>query len=233
MGTKPQTGPLLFSNLVDNLPESIQDIVFKAMAQNPSERYANISIFLNALQIASSLPISLSTSSPAPTVPTYLPKPVENMPGEVSIPTAIHQHWKQIPNDYYASKALKMPNSDTDQPNKIGLLPNSDAYPLVTSSGARLPSKDRVKAFPEERHAPFNKPLTPTLWLAFALSGIILLLGTLAPYVLAPLPSPASPKPVQITPTPTAYPPVQITPYPPKQQWCEPFMFQPGNSPHR
>lgn len=283
MGTKPQTGPLLFSNLVDNLPESIQDIVFKAMAQNPSERYANISIFLNALQIASSLPTSLSTSSPVPTVPTHIPKLIENIPSEVSIPTAIHQHKKQIPNDYYGSKALKMPNSETDQPNKVGLisnsashppnkfgmLPSSDAYPIVTSSGMHLPSKDRGKAFPEERHAPFNKPFTPTLWLAFALSGIILLLGTLVTYVFAPLPSPASSKPVksiptthlstpitstptvrptlsmqvtptrtahppvQITPTRTAYPPVQTAPYSPKQQWCNPFMFQPCNSPHR
>jgi hypothetical protein len=74
-----------------------------------------------------------------------------------------------------------------------------------------------VEAFTEERLPQPSKLLPATLWLAFALSGIVLLLGTVILYTLVPLRSPGSIKPVKSDPTvqvvPTASNPVNpITP---------------------
>ena len=54
-----------------------------------------------------------------------------------------------------------------------------------------------VETLPEERLPQPSKLLPPTLWLAFALSGVVLLLGTVILYTLAPLRSPGSIKPVK------------------------------------
>src|SRR5437879_2070738 len=40
-----------------------------------------------------------------------------------------------------------------------------------------------------------HRPLPPTLWLAFALSGVVLLIGTLTPFFFLPLPGSNHPSP--------------------------------------
>jgi hypothetical protein len=220
------------------------------MARNPAERYADIFIFLNTLQIVSSLPTFPLTSSPAS---TYIPRQVENTPSEVPVIRTIREHGKQIPNNYSASKPLKTLNSETYLPDKASVTSHPDAHlpnkfivsskpetrlpnqvsmmsdsdtrlpskTIIPFPGSRRPSNDHSEVFPEGRHAQFNKPLAPTLWLAFALSGFVLLLGTLVFNSIAPLATPASPKPmkqivrtqtsVKITPTPTPTPKIQLS----------------------
>ncbi len=261
--TKSQTRILPFSNLSHNIPDTIENVVFKAMARNPAERYADIFIFLNTLQIVSSLPACSLTSSP---VSTYIPRQVENTPSEVPVIRTIREHRKQIPNNYSASKPLKTLNSETYLPDKASVTPHPDAHlpnksivsskpetrlpnqvgmmsdsdphlpskTIIPFPGSRRPSKDHIEVFPEGRHAQFNKPLAPTLWLAFALSGFVLLLGTLVFNSIAPLATPASPKPMKqivraqtsakITPTPTPTPT-------PKIQFSRKVTFSPPEYP--
>ena len=52
------------SDLLPDLPEQAEEVVLKAMAKDPSERYATISIFLRALEALSFLPTSVFTNSP-------------------------------------------------------------------------------------------------------------------------------------------------------------------------
>jgi serine/threonine protein kinase len=250
--------PIPLSDLVPNLPESIEEVVLKAMAKDPSKRYADISIFLNALQITLLLPTSPFTSiSPVTPLPTSIPNLVEKMPNEVPVTIHVREHWKHMQNDYYTIKALEMPdsdtyhtsktlstpNSDTYLPSKALSTPNSDTYlsskalstpnsdtylpskALSTpNSDTYLPSKALVETLPEGRRPQHSKPLAPTLWLAFALSGITLLLGTMILYALVPSHSPGSAKlvksnptiqpSVQVMNTPTVQPSVQITTIP-------------------
>src|SRR5207302_183562 len=65
MWTKQNTQrAVLLSDLVPDLPEQAEEVVLKAMAKDPSERYANISIFIRALEAISLLPTSVSASPP-------------------------------------------------------------------------------------------------------------------------------------------------------------------------
>src|SRR6266571_1074204 len=65
MWTKQNTQrAILLSDLVPDLPEQAEEVVLKAMAKDPSERYANISIFIRALEALSLLPTSVSASPP-------------------------------------------------------------------------------------------------------------------------------------------------------------------------
>ena len=77
------------SDLAPDLPRSIEEAVLKAMAKDPSQRYADISQFLSALQTASALPQPIVSRSQMPplsalfiTTPT---NPLENMESEVPL----------------------------------------------------------------------------------------------------------------------------------------------------
>jgi transposase-like protein len=59
-----------------------------------------------------------------------------------------------------------------------------------------------IEYLPDVKLSQPSKPLTPSLWLAFALSGIVLLLGTVILYTLVPLRSPGSTSPVKTRTTP-------------------------------
>jgi hypothetical protein len=136
-----------------------------------------------------------------------------------------------IPNSdtYYPNKPTTVPNSDTYHPNRPISIPNSDTYhPIKPVTKPKLDAyranKDLIETLPEGRRPQPSKPFAPTLWLAFALSGIALLLGTVVLYALVPSHSPGSSKhvnssptvkpPMQITTVPTVKPPVQITTVP-------------------
>lgn len=220
MEAKHHTGLIPLSDLVPNLPEPIEEVVLKALAKDPAERYADITIFLRALQIALLLPTSVSTNSliVSPITPLLrnMTEPLENTENEAPFSTHFFERWKDVQNDYQASKVLALPNSDTyhsDKPvaipnsstyhtEKTVATPNSDTYhtskPITKPKiNAYRAKKDLVEALPEGRHPQVSKPLPPTLWLAFALSGIVLLLGTVILYTLVPLRSPGSTGPVK------------------------------------
>src|SRR5204863_4334495 len=94
----------------------------------------------------------------------------EKMQSESLLSAPLLERRKYMQNDYHASKSTTVPNSDTYHPNKPTPIPNSDVY---------RPNKDLIEALPEGRRSQPSEPLAPTLWLAFALSGIALLLGTI------------------------------------------------------
>ncbi|HWS83636.1 MAG TPA: hypothetical protein VN207_05195, partial [Ktedonobacteraceae bacterium] len=93
------------------------------------------------------------------------------------------------------------------------------------------PREAHVDSLPIGRLPQPGKPVTPTLWLAFALSSIVILLGTVMLYAIVPLrSSPASSnKPVKSNPvmpkpqnsatrvTPTPHPTTHTLPIPPAQ----------------
>src|SRR5882762_383021 len=85
MWTKQNTQrAILLSDLVPDLPEQAEEVVLKAMAKDPSERYANISIFIRALEALSLLPTSVSASPPIVALASETPvrsvrKPLETL----------------------------------------------------------------------------------------------------------------------------------------------------------
>ena len=159
------------SDLAPNLPRSIEEVMLKAMAKDPSQRYANIPHFLRALEIASPLPPSALSSRP-PVAPSSnmlvstVTEPLENRESEVSLAMRPVEHTKHVDNRYNDSKTPVRSARDSD-----------------------------AGSFPAGRRSRPDVPLTPIVWLAFALSGIIILIGTLILYALIPLHLPASPQP--------------------------------------
>lgn len=240
--TKQHTNLIPLSDLVPDLPELIEEAVLKAMAKDPSERYANSSIFLRALEITLLLPTSSSThsqlGSPVTSLSTDTIKPLGKPESEISLAAShLLERWTHGNKGNHANKALAIPIADTYHSSKATAIPIADTY--HSSKTATLPITDtyhssktvaksktgayrsNVETLPEGRRSQFSKQFSPTLWLAFALSGIALLLGTVALYTLVPSQSPASSKPaassptvqptVQITTIPTAQPSAQTT----------------------
>jgi serine/threonine protein kinase len=93
------------------------------------------------------------------------------------------------------------------------------------------PREAHVDSLPIGRLPQPGKPVTPTLWLAFALSSIVILLGTVMLYAIVPLrsspasfnksvkSSPVMPKPQNLATrvTPTPHPTTHTLPIPPAQ----------------
>ncbi|HEX3641558.1 MAG TPA: serine/threonine-protein kinase, partial [Ktedonobacteraceae bacterium] len=70
--------PVSLSDLVPDLPRSIEAVVLKALAQDPSERYTDVSQFLRTLQVASASPSYLvSRSRVTPAFGTFIATPTE------------------------------------------------------------------------------------------------------------------------------------------------------------
>jgi serine/threonine protein kinase len=234
------------SDLTPDLPEPIEEVILKAMAKDPSERYANVAIFLRTLQATLLISTPESANSQAAS-PRNRIKPLEKIESETPAITHLREHWKHVPNDYHVSKVSPIPNSDRYQASKSATaLPNSDTH-FVSKSATALPNpdthfvskpatalpnpdthfvsksitalpnsdpyrsaikpitrpridvyrakKDSTEAFPEGKRPQISKSLpAATLWLAFALSGIALLLGTMSIYLFVPPQSPASSK---------------------------------------
>lgn len=179
------TLPVLPSDLVPSLPRAIEEAVLKAMAKDPSERYASVALFLRALQTTSLLPLSMVSGHPLTTASfstfvTTAAKPFETMGSEVPPATRLLERSEHVHNEYSESKAAMTPAGET-----------------------------YVEALPQARRSHPGKPLPPSLWLAFALSGLIVLLGTVILYALVPLRSPGSPNSGKSLPT--AQPSVQAT----------------------
>jgi len=73
--------PVSPSDLVPDLPRLIETVVLKAMAQDPSERYTDVSQFLRTLQVASVSPSYLvSRSRVAPAFGTFRDSKLINYP---------------------------------------------------------------------------------------------------------------------------------------------------------
>ena len=273
------------SDLVPDLPEPIERAVLKGMSKDPSERYANLSTFLRALETISLSPTSLSTSTPtralvAPpnnSVIARTTEPLEVLESEGSFATRLGKtslatRLLDRPEDLYherdISKALDPSTepldaipSDASLATRLGKNPLAtrlldhpedlyherdiskaldpstdplDAIPSDASLATRLgknplatrllersehdnhdhdtskaldippsmvletsPRDVHVEPLPRGRLPQPGKPVTPTLWLAFALSSIVLLMGTVMLYAFVPSRSPASSKHVK------------------------------------
>jgi serine/threonine protein kinase len=162
------------ADLVPHLPGSVQKAVLKAMDKEPSNRYPDVSLFLKALETASSLATPVVRNHPlmTPSFSTFMTtvtEPFEDMESEFPLPT----------QQYAAAGATTLLSERSDRVYHGYERSQTLVTPYAeTSLGSRLSHSGRS--------------LTPTLWLAFALSSVILLLGTAFLYVLVPLHSPAS-----------------------------------------
>src|SRR5260370_17151390 len=112
-------------------------------------------------------------------------KPLDIIPTHASLATRLSKnplatplldHPEHLHHDHDTSKALDIP------PSMV----------LETS-----PRDVHVEPLPRGRLPQPGKPVTPTLWLAFALSSIVLLMGTVMLYAFVPSRSPASSKHVK------------------------------------
>ena len=263
------------SDLVPDLPESIERAVLKAMSKDPSERYANVSTFLRTLETISLSPTSLPTSAPtraliAPpsnTVITRTTEPLEVSESEGSFAarmskTSLATRLLDRPEDLYherdINKALDTSTEPLDAiPNDASLATRMGKNPLATRLLDRsehdnhdhdtskaldippsmvpetLPRDVHVEPLPRGRLPQPGKPVTPTLWLAFALSSIVLLMGTVMLYAFVPSRSPASGKHVKSSSTVTTpkNPATPVTPTP--QPAAQPKSLPPVQPKHQ
>jgi len=177
--------PVSLSDLVPDLPRPIEAVVLKAMAQDPSERYADVSQFLKALQVASASPSYIvSRSQVAPSFGTFIAtptEPLEKRESEVTLTTQL-------------SEAASV--TDLLEGSHHGYNGRNGSKAAVT-----LAESTYVEAFSAGGLSRSGKQFTSPLWLAFALSGIVLLLGTVILYALVPLRSPGSSHPERSSPT--------------------------------
>ncbi len=86
--------PIPLSNHIPDLPEPIEKAVFKAMAKDPSERYADVSTFLLALESTALSPAPVitrrsSTISAFDPVSASVAEPLENMQSNAPIETSL------------------------------------------------------------------------------------------------------------------------------------------------
>jgi len=86
--------PVPLSNLIPDLPGPIEKAVFKAMAKDPSERYADVSTFLLALENTALSPAPVitrrsSTISAFDPVSASVAEPLENMQSNAPIETSL------------------------------------------------------------------------------------------------------------------------------------------------
>src|SRR5437588_5450532 len=131
MWTKQNTQrAILLSDLVPDLPEQAEEVVLKAMAKDPSERYANISIFIRALEALSLLPasVSASVSTSPPMVALRSDTPVRSMAESLEtfatvrpamrlsyapVTTHLLERSEYVNNEYNTSKTSDTPPSKT------------------------------------------------------------------------------------------------------------------------
>ncbi len=235
------------SDLIPHLPEQAKEVVLKAMAKDPSERYANISIFMRALEALSVLPTSASPSSPIMALASDTPtkgmrEPVANVSTVAPIVARLLEHSEQANNKHDTNKTSDIPSSRTPHrpssrtphrpssrtphrpsskvldtpsskvldvssrvmdtpPSKVLDTPSSKALDVSPSRVMDTPPSKALVTLVDDTHAGSlpkgelpqpRKPLTPTLWVAFALSGIVILMGTVVLYAFLPPHSPGS-----------------------------------------
>src|SRR6266849_5781158 len=309
------------SDLVPDLPESIERAVLKAMSKDPSERYANVSTFLRTLETISLSPTSLPTSAPtraliAPPSNTVITRtteplevsesegsfaarmsktslatrlldrpedlyhehdinkaldtstePLDTIPSDASLATRMGKNplatrLLDRPEDLYhehdINKALDTSTEPLDAiPSDASLATRMGKNPLATRLLDRsehdnhdhdtskaldippsmvpetLPRDVHVEPLPRGRLPQPGKPVTPTLWLAFALSSIVLLMGTVMLYAFVPSRSPASGKHVKSSSTVTTpkNPATPVTPTP--QPAAQPKSLPPVQPKHQ
>jgi len=298
MWTKQDTERAIpLSDLVPDLPEQAEEVVLKAMAKDPSERYANISIFIRALEALSLLPTALSTSvsTSPPMVALRSDTPVRSMAepletlatvgpamrlSDAPVTTRLLERSEYVNNEHNTSKTLDTPPSETlhkrsskilhtpsakildrspskasdtpsakildRSPSKASDTPSAkilDRSPSKTldipsdkildrspSKTLDIPSDKILDRSPRKALATLTeeaqvesltkgglpqsrKPLTPTLWVAFALSGLVILMGAILPYLLVPFHSPGSSNAGKSSPKPPiTNPSTRITP---------------------
>ncbi|HWS84734.1 MAG TPA: protein kinase [Ktedonobacteraceae bacterium] len=298
MWTKQDTERAIpLSDLVPDLPEQAEEVVLKAMAKDPSERYANISIFIRALEALSLLPTALSTSvsTSPPMVALRSDTPVRSMAepletlatvgpamrlSDAPVTTRLLERSEYVNNEHNTSKTLDTPPSETlhkrsskilhtpsakildrspskasdtpsakildRSPSKASDTPSAkilDRSPSKTldipsdkildrspSKTLDIPSDKILDRSPSKALATLTeeaqvesltkgglpqsrKPLTPTLWVAFALSGLVILMGAILPYLLVPFHSPGSSNAGKSSPKPPiTNPSTRITP---------------------
>ncbi|HEX3641181.1 MAG TPA: protein kinase, partial [Ktedonobacteraceae bacterium] len=269
MWTKQDTERAIpLSDLVPDLPEQAEEVVLKAMAKDPSERYANISIFIRALEALSLLPTALSTSvsTSPPMMALRSDTPVRSMAesletlatvgpamrlSDAPVTTRLLERSEYVNNEHNTNKTLDTPPSQTPHkrssktlhrpsskilhtpsskpsdtpsskildmsPSKTSDTPSSKTSDTPSSKTSDTPSSKTsdtpssktsdmspskaLATLAEEAHVESltkgglpqsRKPLTPTLWVAFALSGLVILMGAILPYLLVPFHSPGS-----------------------------------------
>ncbi len=282
MWTKQDTERAIpLSDLVPDLPEQAEEVVLKAMAKDPSERYANISIFIRALEALSLLPTALSTSvsTSPPMVALRSDTPVRSMAepletlatvgpamrlSDAPVTTRLLERSEYVNNEHNTSKTLDTPPSETlhkrssktlhrpsskilhtpsakildtpsakildMSPSKASDTPSAKILDTSSSKASDTPSAKILDMSPskalatltEETHVESltkgglpqsRKPLTPTLWVAFALSGLVILMGAILPYLLVPFHSPGSSNAGKSSPKPPiTNPSTRITP---------------------
>jgi len=224
------------SDLIPDLPEQAEEVVLKAMAKDPSERYATISIFLRALEALSFLPTSVFTNSPMMALRSDTPvrrmaEPLEAVTtveppamrlSEASATTRLLERSKHVNKEHNTSRTSRRPSSKTlDTPSSKTLdIPSSKILDTPSSKTLDIPSSKTSTTLAEEADLESltkgglpqpRKPFTPTLWVAFALSGIVILMGVIIPYALVPY-SPGSRSSHPVKNTSLTHPATRVTP---------------------
>jgi hypothetical protein len=119
-------------------------------------------------------------------------------------------------SDTPSSKILDMsPSKTSDTPSsKTSDTPSSKTSDMSPSKAlATLAEEAHVESLTKGGLPQSRKPLTPTLWVAFALSGLVILMGAILPYLLVPFHSPGSSNAGKSSPKPPiTNPSTRITP---------------------
>jgi serine/threonine protein kinase len=277
MRTKQNTQQAVPFSDLPHLPEQAEEVLLKAMAKEPSERYANISIFIRSLEALALLPTSAlphpSTTPAGDTSAESAKEPVAHVSTVAPVVARLLGHSEQISGRYRINESLDVPSGRASRrpstrhrssgrtlrrpPSKILDTPSGkttvetstkvldvssshamdtpptkivdtasskvldisstramDTPPTKTvdalsSKTVDTPPSRALAILTEDRQAEFlakggfsqpHKPLTPMLWVAFALSGIAILMGTIMLYAFVPPRSPASSNPRQSSP---------------------------------
>jgi serine/threonine protein kinase len=151
---------ICLSDLVSDLPEQVEEVVLKAMAKDPHERYANISIFIRALEALSLSSMGAPSSSPIAALHHSTPvkstsEPLEALAtigpamrvSEAPLTTGLRERSEHLNNEHSANQTL-----DTS--------PNKTSRKSTTKTFHKSPTKIFHRSTSQTLDSPSSKTLS-------------------------------------------------------------------------